>query len=714
MPKSKNPDDESALKLARETKEELAKYRKQFEKDWCEYEDAYYGKQHKTGESHKTVKNHLFKIVEGEVPILTDSMPGTTILSEQEDRQDDALVLEKAIRFVYHDQNLQLTLPSLARSFLISAPGYLYTFYDPDADGGEGKIRYKKLPWKSVFLDGNASLIEDAQKAVIEIPMRRGEISRIFPEKKEDIEDQSLEESQDAKGDDEENYESRDVSGRKSSQGKPKDFKGKDVLSYRETWVMSYDLEKIPGEDTEEELTKEREQLQQGIAPDIYKWENHDAHIQDHAQVNAQAKQMLGLPPEATFEQCQMQVEQLLSMNPEFDPGPALLIIKLSENHILEHVELKKLNPTSERPKYKDGWRVIKTVGQVLLYDGPNPNQPSYEKQKIKKGEIPLVPFYCYKDDTIYGFGEIKNIIDPQRTLNEVDYKEFKGLKRNANSGWIADHESGVTPEKLTNDEGIVVIKAKGTEVRRLEPGAISPQLQQRREADIYSMEDISGINEATQGVSPSASASGAAIRSLQGQAIGRVRLKDRYLQHYSMKRLARLTANLILCNWSTEKRLRFNTDSSGVQELVFDPLRMSDLGYSVEISPGSMAGIDKEALNGLYLNLFQLSGGQMQFEDLLSVMDIPKKEVLLKKLEERKTQQAELEQVQMQDQQVQQAAQVDSEFSKLQKENIKLKARISPDLLTREEQSLYEIFVRQDAISALTGTAEATNGQSA
>lgn len=707
----KKPSESSqeTLDLTKEIKVELSTYRSQFDKYWDQYDDAYYGKQHKTGEGQKTVKNQLFRMIESEVPILTDSLPGTSLLAEREDRQDDALVLEKSIKFVYNDQNIQLKLPSLMRSALMSAPGYLYVYNDPDANNGDGAIRYKQLPRKSVYLDGNATYVEDSSKAVFEIPMRRDEVARMFPHKKDEV--LKKEGSDRDKNSDDANFEARDVSGRElRNSGAPKKHKAKDIIDYTETWVKSYDLMPIPDEDTQEELAQEREQLLKGKAPDISKWENHAAHMQSHAQVRAELLGQLGLPPETSFDDAFAYVDQLKMQNPEMDVGPILMGIKLADNHLEEHEHMLQLNPTSEMPKFKDGWRVIKSVEDVILYDGPNVEE---------SGEIPIVPFYCYKDDTIYGFGEIKNTIDAQRTLNDMDYRELKNLQRNANSGWVVDKEAKVDENKLTNEAGLVVTKSKGTEVRRLDPGTVSPQFQVRKQADSMDIQDISGMNEATQGKSPSVNSSGAAITSLQNQAIGRIRLKDRMLQHYSMKRLAKLTGIFILNNWSTEKRLRLNTDTAGAEELIFDPMKMKDLAFTVEIAPGSMAGIDKEALNAYYFNLLQ--AGHMPYKEFLLVAEFPKKEVLLKGLMEREAQALEQEQMAMEQQQVamqqqqgsmDQMAQIQDQIMNLQKENLKLKAALGPSLLSNEEKKMLSEVSRQEAINKITGNVAAQNGQ--
>lgn len=665
-----------ALALVKEVKEELSKYRKPFEKEWREYDNAYYGKQHKTGEGKKTVKNHIFKVIEGEVPILTDSMPGTQVTASREEKQEDADNLNKSIKYVYTDQNIPLILPSLVRSSCISAPGYLYAFWNPDADGGDGKVEYKQLPWESVFLDGNAQTIEQAERARIEMPMRRDSVARMWPEKRKEIMGKSGQEL--SMHSDDDNYEDRDIAGLDYSTGKPKKHSAKDIIKYCETWIKSYEMEDVPQEETQSELEKERQQFLNGEAPDIKSWENHNEHQAYHYQTRVEVLSPIGLPGDAPYDQVEQFVAQLLEQNPEAqDLSQILLKVKMIDNHIEEHEELKKINPDGQRPKFKDGWRVIKSVDDIILYDGGNPE----EREGV--GHIPLVPFYCYKDDTIYGFSEVKNIIDPQRTLNDVDNREYENLKVNANTGWIADHEAEVDENKLTNAPGIVVKKKKGTEVRRLEAGQVSPQLERRKLTDEEAIEDISGINEATQGAITPGQASGVAIQKLQNQAIGRIRLKDRYLQHYSMKRLAIITAQFILNHWTQEKTLRLRSDNSKIEEFVFNPIRMSDLKYTIDISDGSMAGIDKDSLNNLYIQYFQLSQGQMTFEDLLLVSDFPKKEILLAKLKERNQQAQELEQLQAQ-------------LQELQNQNIQLKGIVSKGLLGNDEKQVFEMASKQ------------------
>lgn len=683
----------SALELVNEVKQELSSYRQPFEGPWKEYDDAYYGKQHKTGENVKSVKNHIFKIIEGEIPVLTDSMPGTQVTAASEEMQGAADILEKSIKWVYHDQNLQLKLATLMRSALTSAPGYLYVYYDADADQGDGKICYKQVPWKSVYLDGNAQTIEDSEKFRFELPMRRDALARTWPEKKDE-----LLKANGGKANsfgDSNGFETKDVASENKELGKPKAHTAKDIVTYAETWVKSYDLEDIPAEETQEDLATEQEQLRTGEAPNIKKWENHNEHEAAHKQLRGELLQVVGLPPEASFEEAQQIVEQLLQNNPEaaeqFKEG--LLALKVIDNHLEEHEELKKLNPSGQRPKYKDGWRVIKSVEKIVLYDGPNPEE---------NGQIPLVPFYCYKDDTIYGFGEVKNILNAQRTLNDVDFREFENLKNVSNSGWVADFEAEIPEGTLTNAPGLVVTKKRGTEVRRLEPGTVSPQLEQRKQSDAMAMDSLAGQNEQTMnGEMPVGNASGVAVRKSQLQAVGRIRLKDRQLQHYSMKRLALITGSLILNHWTQEKVLRLRGDGFNIEQFYFNPIEMQDLEYIVEMSPGSMAGIDKDQLNAFYLSMMQMQAiTPLMF---LTVAEIPKKEMLIEMLKEQDQQAQQMQEMQAQIQQAQQ--QYETQIAELQTQNIKLKGALdlgrsaNVELLSGEEKKVFE---QQNKLSAI------------
>jgi hypothetical protein len=280
----------------------------------------------------------------------------------------------------------------------------------------------------------------------------------------------------------------------------------------------------------------------------------------------------------------------------------------------------------------------------------------------------PVVPFYAYKDETsFWGTGEVKNILPIQKSLNEMDWAEYAGLRLVANPGWIADESSGVDESTLTNEQGLVVIKKQGTEVRRLEAGQISPQLGARRDSDIQSMQDISGINEATMGEAPTGDPSGVAIKKLQQQAIGRIRLKSRSYEEYSIPRRDKLILSRVVKYYSTERKLRIEDDFGQISFISFDPEEVKDLKYDLHLNPGTTAGLDKEAVYQLMTGLAQ--NQVIDPKTYIQAIDIPQKGKILQSIEENDEKNAMLEQ--------------------LQSENLQMKAQFAPETLSEDEIKL-------------------------
>jgi hypothetical protein len=270
--------------------------------------------------------------------------------------------------------------------------------------------------------------------------------------------------------------------------------------------------------------------------------------------------------------------------------------------------------------------RLTMRTRDVILYDGPSP---------VEDGLYPLAPVYSYKiEERIYGFGEIKNILSPQKVYNELHYHEYLGLKRVSNPGWIKDDNSGIDDTTLTNEPGIVVTKRAGTEARRLEPGQVSPQLQAKQVDIRQTIEAISGINEATQGRRPRGVTAARAIEFLQQQAVGRIRLKSRMLEEWTMLRLGKLTLSRILKYWSTTRILKVYDDNGKITTFEFRPEDMADLKFEVRVSPGTTFGVSKEVILEQTQQL--LAQGILDPETFVILNDLPFKNTILSKIQER------------------------------------------------------------------------------
>lgn len=611
--------EENPVKLVHKYLAEAKKYRKPFEKQWEEGERFYNGKNWRQ-DVQRPVKNIIFKIVETEVPIITDSRPGVSVVASKQEREEDAKVLDAAIEYTLQKQNINLILPGAVRQSLIGGPGYLYCGYDSDGDFGQGSTYIESLPDRFVYLDPSKSDLDEMKYVIIVRPVRIDDLKRQFPDKQDELKIvpfrlDSTNEEQDVILDPD-----RWHPGLLSSSSDR--YATEDMTTLIEAYVKDYTLVSAEDDETTLEIGKEAQEFMNGENPDVHKYEDHPAHIKAH----------------------QMLVETInAQMTPE-NQEQAQMTLQMISDHLEMHEIFQKQNPKGLKPKYTNNTRMILLSGNVVIYDGDCP---------VNDGMYPIAPIYCYQDGTPYGFGEVKNLIPIQKSYDDLDYAEFKGLKLVSNPGWVKDDNSGVDETSLTNEEGIVVTKKQNTEVRRLEPGQISPQLSQRKQMDAQEMDVISGVNEASQGRQPTDVTAARAIRTLQQNAVGRMRLKTRMLEEYTMPRLGKLIASRIVRYWPDERMLRLYDANGKIKYVQFDRSKIEDLEYEIRSVPGSTAGLDKEAIYNLYKELLQMQA--IDARAFFNAVDIPYKQKVLDYMDENDQVQAQLQQLAQENEQLKQ-----------------------------------------------------------
>ena len=648
-------------KLNRELDEEFteyAAYRKQFEAEWEECERFYEGDHWKTAKD-RTFKNWVFAIIESEVPILCDSRPASTVVPYEDDQEGGqsnegkAKILSGGTEWVYNNQNFELKLAEAMRECLITGTAWQYVDFDPDLDNGEGNITIQNLEWKQVFCDGSAGDIDGGKSAHILFPTRISELKRRYPNAK-DIPhitwDDALQGKSRTDGTPVDRWTPENMAGDEVSK-----YQGPDFTVLSEVWRRDYTQEEIPDEVTQMEIEEENEQFREGRNPDIHKYENHQAHLEAHGQTKRDLFRELfntdlGLFPPDLAAALIDDPTRLLEFNPTIDPGlieEAALMFQVIKDHEQAHEALMELNPEGKRPKYKNNLRLIQRVGHEILYDG--------QSSVPEDGLIPLIPYYAYKrSGKIYARGEVYNILKAQKSYNELDHSEYKGLKKNSNSGWIKDDTSGVKNDSLTNDEAIVITKKQGTTVERLDPGQVSPQLSDRMFRDQEAMRTISGQHEASSGKRPAGITAAKAIERLQEASVGRIRQKTRQMEGYSILRAGRLIASRIIRFWSTERKLRLWDDFGKIRYVHFDPEQMGDFRYDVMIAPGTTAGISKEVIYELYGDM--LAKGGITPKIFFQITDLPHKHKVLDLLDQADQEKMLLEQLAMENEQLKMA----------------------------------------------------------
>lgn len=606
-------DKEKLLKQKENDFKEMRAYRKQFENKWKEYRAFYDGK-HWKNNVERPVKNLIFSLIEAETSILTDSRPGTAVLPLESQYEDKAKVLESAIEAVYEHERMQLKIAQGIRDSLIEGPSWLAVDYDFNAMNGLGMPTIDNLPWPFVYVDQTANEIDKATRCIIRRPVDIEELKMKYPKSKDVIKVTKID-----------NNDTIISDGRRPDVARIYDDKGEDVGRYdsermtiEETYYCKdYSMEKISSEETTKEIIKENDEIIGGVNPEISKYEDHQKHYEGHNELIRQVvAEALGVE---FADLTDRDIEAVMAEDQELG-----LIILIAKDHIKMHEVMIEENPNAEKPKYKNFWRVSVWNGTELLEDGA---------PEVEDGMIPLSPIYAYKTTSnIYGEGEVKNIIDSQKSFNDVDYAQYQNLLLNGNSGWMLDNNSGVDHSTLTNDPGIIIEKNQGTEVSRIQPGIVSPELQNRKMNDQSDMEVISGINEITQGRRPTGVTAAAAIQSLQDQSVGRMRLKSRNLDEYTMPRLGKLIMSRILKYWTVERKLRVYDKNGQLKFIQYKPEDLQSIEFDVRPVPGSTAGLNKETIFILFERLLQ--EGVIDKRTFVEAVDIPYKAKVIESMD--------------------------------------------------------------------------------
>lgn len=617
-------------------------------------------------------------MVESEIPLLMDPMPATDVLAHDEEASgEQALILEAAKDHVYRQQNIFLKDAQMIRSALKTGAGYQYVDFDPDGENGEGSITITNKSRKHVIIDPSADTIDEARYVIIDSPISNEDLKRRFPKTAEEALNQKMKDLYIFSG----SKGSREDQNEGGNQGKESNrYDSKDMSFIEEYWIKDYSMVEISDDDTQVELTEESAELMNGINPDITKWENHIAHIEGHKDL----EEIIIQEAFAIFAQANPD-QAMMGMTPEImelikqDPDVALKL-QIIEDHIRMHqlyIDSMDEDEIGKKPKYPNHLRLIIKTCKVVHEDGA----PDTES-----GMIPLIQLECYKDEGP-SEGIIKNLIPLQKTINELDAKEFKGLKVATNPGWLVDEESGVDPDTLTDEDGLVVTKKTGTEAMRLPPGQVSNQLQNRAMRDYEAMQRIEGVGETVFGEAPKSQTSGVMYRRMQQQALGRIRLKTKMYEAAVYRRDLLITER-IMSKWSTERKLRTEDANGQIRFVNFDPKFMKNFTYELSFPSGTSVGVDNEQIAETYKEL--LIAGVIDLKTFAVLTNIPKKQELLALLDEKDQAAAQMQELQMQNEQ-------------LQKEALMMKANLAPTTLSPEEIKAVEQLAMQDQQAAMT-----------
>ena len=289
---------------------------------------------------------------------------------------------------------------------------------------------------------------------------------------------------------------------------------------------------------------------------------------------------------------------------------------------------------------------------------------------------IPMIYHYYGVGDTPAGF--VRDLKDPQREINKRRIQELHLLNTSANGGgWI--EEGAMTPEqeeefKRTNNvpgHFSKVTRGGLDRIREREPKNPPMAIIQAEQQATEDLKTISGINESLLGVEVPSHASGRAIELRQKQAVTHIAVIFDALRQ-AKKRIANLLwgrrghAGVIPQFYTAEKVYRVEGENGqqfikiNEQVPVQDPVAgivmhtLNDLSqgeFDIVISDVESSTTQRQAQLWSLVDAVSKLGipGDLVFDTIIDLSDLPKKNDIKMRWQQRQQQQQQMAQQQMQ-----------------------------------------------------------------
>lgn len=333
------------------------------------------------------------------------------------------------------------------------------------------------------------------------------------------------------------------------------------------------------------------------------------------------------------------------------------------EGEILTKYKIKR--------KYPQGRHVVIANG-VLLVDEPLP----YED-----GLFPYSKFNNYVlPREFYGVSEVEQLASPQRIFNKLVGFTLDAWALMGNPVWIVDNNSEIDcDDGMVNVPGSVMEKNPGTEVRQVAGVGMNPAIFQVIDRVESWFNKIAGQSDLQSGDPPGGVTAASAIEQLISIQRTRVRGKQRNMDEY-LKTVGEQYMNRAFQFYTVPQVYRItNKDGATVfrkfridmdQDEDGKPIRTAVFQDSVEENDGSITAHPENSL--IIKGRFDIrvkSGSELPFqvadierkslalfdrgiideEEVLTRLDVPNKEKILQRLQQRQQAAAEQQQAEAQ-----------------------------------------------------------------
>jgi hypothetical protein len=297
-------------------------------------------------------------------------------------------------------------------------------------------------------------------------------------------------------------------------------------------------------------------------------------------------------------------------------------------------------------------------IGEHVLEEKESPYQ---------HGMFPYVPFIAYYlGEGDMPAGVVRDIKDPQREVNKRRSQSLHILGTQANSGWIYeqgvfDAEQKSNVRKFGSMPGVMIETKQGmmTKLQRINPPNPPVGLFQAEQEAVQDIRDISGINEGMLGTDISQSASGKAIELRQRQAVTHIgalfdnlrRAKQQILfimwgkrskkgliqQYYTDEKTFRIVGDNGQQDFITiNQQVQVQDPTLGVIHKILNDLSVGEFDIVVSDTPSTAT--QRQSQFWALVDAISKLGipGEMVFDMLIDMSDIPNREEIKKRWMER------------------------------------------------------------------------------
>ena len=285
------------------------------------------------------------------------------------------------------------------------------------------------------------------------------------------------------------------------------------------------------------------------------------------------------------------------------------------------------------------GGRHIVRSGDVILIDEPNPYWDN------------MYPVEVFSwDESIWGKSEVDRLESLQVAVNKLGSIILENAIRMSNASWIGD-TNALTPKgwnALSNAAGQIIKKFPGTELRRDAPPPLPAHLFTLLQFLTGAMEDLSGLNDVSQGNLPSqgGAMSGVSLETLQLAAQVMVRKRARRLEGY-LERTFQHVISRIFQFYTSDRVFRIFGDDDQIKQFVFKrdeiigkfrgaDLRSAFKDFLFTITPGSGLATARIQRGIQALQLF--SAGIVDQQDVLEKINWENREAIIERMTQQRS----------------------------------------------------------------------------